>query len=244
MEFVDAEKSVNHKIISGICFIIVMGVALKITTNLSKGSLNWNCENPILGSYLYLLLGFVTMYFFGAIIAENRYDTNMVPFFASIIMVFVFTFLVITMPPQNFGSKHLLWFAYLFCLTMVISPSRLQSNKVIKTLIISVGIFLTLSVFANLFKDFVPMSWERQLIYALIGLIIVSIISAVFYSNSKMIFTYISIISLIVFGLFILIDTRKLELIDCNNPDYINNTLNLLLDSVNIFLNVYSLNNN
>ena len=119
-----------------------------------------------------------------------------------------------------------------------------QSNKVIKTLIISVGIFLTLSVFANLFKDFVPMSWERQLIYALIGLIIVSIISAVFYSNSKMIFTYISIISLIVFGLFILIDTRKLELIDCNNPDYINNTLNLLLDSVNIFLNVYSLNNN
>ena len=86
------------------------------------------------------------------------------------------------------------------------------------------------------------MSWERQLIYVLIGLIVISIFSAVFYSNSKTVFTYISIISLIVFGLFTLIDTRKLELIDCSNPDYINNTLNLLLDSVNIFVNVYSLN--
>ena len=126
---------------------------------------------------------------------------------------------------------------------MMLVPSRLNGNTVIKTLVISVGIFLTLTVFANLFKDFIPMSWERQLIYVLIGIIIVSIISAVFYSNSKMIFTYISIISIIVFGLFILIDTRKLEMIDCNNPDYINNTINLLLDSVNIFVNVYSLNN-
>jgi FtsH-binding integral membrane protein len=239
-----SEKGVNHKLISGICFIIVMCVALKITTNISNGSFSWNCQNPILGSYLYLLLGFVVMYFFSSIIAENRLDTNMVPFIGSIIMVFVLTFLVITMPPQNFGAKHLLWFAYLFCLSMILSPSRLHGNTVIKTLIISLGIFLTLSVFANLFKDFVPMSWERQLIYALLGLIIVSIISAVFFQNSKMVFTYISIISLIVFALFTLIDTRKLEMIDCNNPDYINNTLNLLLDSVNIFVNVYSLNNN
>jgi FtsH-binding integral membrane protein len=245
MEFQDyTEGNTNHKLISGICFIIVMCVALKITTNLSNGKLNWNCENPIVGSYLYLLLGFITMYFFSSIIVENKYDSNIVPYIASVIMVFVLTFFLIMMPPQNFGTKHVLWFAYLFCLSMVLSPSRLNGNKVFKTLIISVGIFLTLSVFANLFKDFVPLSWERQLIYVLLGLIVVSIISSVFYSNSKMIFTYISIISLIVFGLFTLIDTRKLEMMDCNNPDYINNTLNLFLDSVNIFLNVYSLNNN
>jgi len=243
MEFEsNVETNINHQVISGICFIVVMCVALKITTNLAKGQFTWNCENPILGSYLYLLLGFVSMYFFSSVIAKNQYDSNMVPYIASIIMVFVLTFFVITMPPQNMSSKHLLWFAYLFCLSMILSPSRLKSNTVIKTLIISVGIFLTLSVFANLFKDYVPMSWERQLIYVLIGLIVISILSAVFYSNSKMVFTYISIISLIVFGLFTLIDTRKLEMIDCTNPDYINNTLNLLLDSVNIFVNVYSLN--
>ena len=244
MEFQDyTEGNINHKLISGICFIVVMCVALKITTNFSNGKIKWNCENPILGSYLYLLLGFITMYFFSSIIVENKYDSSIVPYIASVIMVFVLTFFVIIMPPQNFTSKHLLWFAYLFCLSMILGPSRLKSNTMIKTLIISVGIFLTLSVFANLFKDLVPMSWERQLIYVLLGLIIVSIISAIFFSNSKMIFTYISIISLIVFGLFTMIDTRKLELIDCNNPDYINNTLNLLLDSVNIFVNVYSLNN-
>ena len=236
------ENNINHKVISGICFIAVMCVALKITTNLSKGQFTWNCENPIVGSYLYLLLGFVSMYFFSSVIVNNEYDKNTIPYIASIIMVFVLTFFVITMPPQNMGSKHLLWFAYLFCLSMILNPSRLKGNTVIKTLIISVGIFLTLSVFANLFKDYVPMSWERHLIYALIGLIIVSIFSAVFYGNSKTVFTYISIISLIVFGLFTLIDTRKLEMIDCANPDYINNTLNLLLDSVNIFVNVYSLN--
>ena len=245
MEFQEyTEKNISHKLISGICFIVVMCLALKITTNISNGNITWNCENPILGSYVYLLLGFVIMYFFSSIIVEYRYDTNIIPYIASIIMVFVLTFFLITMPPQNFGTKHILWFAYLFCLSMMLMPSRLNENTVIKTLVISVGIFLTLSVFAYLFKDFIPISWERQLIYVLIGIIIVSIISAVFYSNSKAIFTYISIISIIVFGLFILIDTRKLEMIDCNNPDYINNTINLLLDSVNIFVNVYSLNSN
>lgn len=245
MEFQDySQKNINHKVISGICLIVIMGIALNLTTNISKGDLNWNCNNPILGSYLYLLLGFVCMYFFSSIIIEYGYDKNIVPFISSIIMVFVLTYFVITMPPKNFGGKHLLWFAYLFCLSMILSPSRLNKNIVIKTLIISVGIFLTLSVFANIYKDLVPVSWERQLIFALIGLILVSIISSVFYSNNKTIFTYISIISIIVFGLFTLIDTKKLELIDCTNPDYINNTLNLLLDSVNIFVNVYSLNSN
>lgn len=243
MEFQEySEKNINHKVLSGICLIVIMCIALNLTTNISNGKFTWNCNNPILGSYLYLLLGFVSMYFFSSIIVDYGYDNNIVPYISSIIMVFVLTFLVITMPAKNFGSKHLLWFAYLFCLSMILNPSRLNKNIVIKTLVISVGIFLTLSVFANLFKDLIPVSWERQLIYALIGLIIVSIISAVFYSNSKTIFTYISIISIIVFGLFILIDTKKLELIDCTNPDYINNTLNLLLDSVNIFVNVYSLN--
>ena len=243
-EYFTEKKNITHKLISSICFIIIICVVLKITTNLTNGKLHWNCENPILGSYLYLLLGFVTKYFFSTIIIENGYDNNIVTYVGSIIMVFVLTFLIILMPPQNFGTKHFLWFAYLFCLCIILNPSRLQENIVMKTLFISVGIFLTLSIFAYLFKDFVPISWERQLIYVLLGLIIVSIISAVFYSNSKTVFTYISIISIIVFGLFVLIDTRKLEMIDCNNPDYINNTLNLLLDAVNIFVNVYSLNSN
>jgi FtsH-binding integral membrane protein len=122
-------------------------------------------------------------------------------------------------------------------------PSRMVDNSVYKSIILTVGIFLTLTVFANVFPNLVQMSWERTLIFALLVLIIITIINGVFYNNRKL-FTYISVISIGVFALFTIIDTRKLGLMDCAKPDYIENTLNLFLDTINIFVNVYSLNSN
>ena len=240
---IDNKNLFNHKIISSISFIIIMCIALGITTNIKNGDLRWNCDTPLLSSYIYLLLGFISMYFFSVMIAEYGYDNNLIPMIASIVMVFVLTYFIISTPAENIVMKHLIWFGYLFCLSMILRPSSLKGNIVINTIIISLGIFLLLTVFANIFKEYISVSWERQLIYVLILLIIVSIVSAVFFSNTKKIFTYISIVSIIVFALFFLIDTQKIQKIDCNNPDYINNTINLFLDSINIFVNVYSLNN-
>jgi FtsH-binding integral membrane protein len=235
--------NINHEFISKISFVVVFLYAINATVSFKNGRLSWNCDSPLLGSYLYLLLGFMAMYFFSTVIVKRGLDNSMTNVFSSFILALVLTFVLFVIPSDYVITKHLVWFIYLFCLSIMLFPSRMVDNSVYKSIILTVGIFLTLTVFANVFPNLVQMSWERTLIFALLVLIIITIINGVFYNNRKL-FTYISVISIGVFALFTIIDTRKLGLMDCAKPDYIENTLNLFLDTINIFVNVYSLNSN
>ena len=51
----------------------------------------------------------------------------------------------------------------------------------------------------------------------------------------------LSYIGIVLFSLFIMYDTKKLIINsqNCENPDYINESLNLFLDSINLFQNMY-----
>ena len=58
------------------------------------------------------------------------------------------------------------------------------------------------------------------------------------YQQYKKYFSY-ALIALFIF--FILSDTKHIikQSKNCQNPDYINNSLNIVLDSMNIFSNIY-----
>jgi FtsH-binding integral membrane protein len=51
--------------------------------------------------------------------------------------------------------------------------------------------------------------------------------------------------SILLFSMYIMVDTKKIIINaeNCVNPDYINESINLVLDTMNIFTNMYSLNN-
>ena len=56
---------------------------------------------------------------------------------------------------------------------------------------------------------------------------------------------FISYITIIIFIMFILYDTKKVQenAKNCITADYINESLNLYLDTINLFANIYNVNN-
>lgn len=88
------------------------------------------------------------------------------------------------------------------------------------------------------------------LFIGLIGLTIARLVEIfMVYKNKKIDSRYnrtLSYISVFLFSLFIMYDTKRLfsDAQNCINPDYINNSLNLFLDSVNIFTNMYNISDN
>ena len=108
-------------------------------------------------------------------------------------------------------------------------------------IIITITLYLVLTFVANVFADKINLGWERYLLLALTLMILVYIVG-IFTGLSKTSIKTLAIIGIIVFSLFILVDTKRLNTIHCDNPDYINNTMGLFLDALNLFSNFQNLN--
>jgi FtsH-binding integral membrane protein len=145
------------------------------------------------------------------------------------------------MPARYFVAKHLVWFAYLAALTYIFIPSIAGSQNVMTTAFITAVLFLVMSFIANVFRDKISTGWGKYLQMALIGLILVMIV-AIFLPQNNNFMRTISYITVGLFSLFILVDTKRLLMDNCSNPDYINSSMNLFLDTLNIFSAVNTLN--
>lgn len=232
----------NHRIISGIAFLVILLTALKMSSN----GLQWTCEHPMASNYLYILLAFVTIYMFSSqLITPNlpNYYAGFSMLFA-VILLFVLLFVIMFMPAQYFITKHLVWFLYLFLFAYLISPQIAYSDagKLIQNIVITVGLFLALTLFANIFADKINMGWEKYLLIVLVLMILVYIVG-MFTGLSQTSIKTLAIIGIVVFSLFILVDTKRLNSINCDNPDYISNTMGLFLDALNLFSNLQNFNN-
>ena len=116
----------------------------------------------------------------------------------------------------------------------------------LSTLMLVTTLSLVIYLFPNIMKD----SIYTYLFIGLIGLTIARLVELfMVYKNQKIDSNYnriLSYISVFLFSLFIMYDTKRLFIgaQNCTNPDYINNSLNLFLDSVNIFTNMYNISDN
>jgi FtsH-binding integral membrane protein len=220
--------------IAALSFIVIM----IITLNTSSSNLVWNCNHPLLSNYLYITLAFVASWFFSTIMPAT---VNVAAYIASVIGIFILLFVIITMPARYFVAKHLVWFAYLAALTYIFIPSIAGSQNVMTTAFITAVLFLVMSFIANVFRDKISTGWGKYLQMALIGLILVMIV-AIFLPQNNNFMRTISYITVGLFSLFILVDTKRLLMDNCSNPDYINSSMNLFLDTLNIFSAVNTLN--
>ena len=220
--------------IAALSFIVIM----ILTLNTSSSNLVWNCNHPLLSNYLYVALAFVASWYFSTVMPVN---VNVAAYVASIIGIFILLFVIITMPARFFVVKHLVWFAYLAALTYIFIPSIAASQNVMTTALITVVLFVVLSFIANVFRDKISPGWGKYLLMALIGLILVMIVALFLPRNDNFMRT-ISYITVGLFSLFIMVDTKRLLMDNCSNPDYINSSMNLFLDALNIFSAVNTLN--
>ena len=108
-------------------------------------------------------------------------------------------------------------------------------------------LLLVLSIFAYARPDLIKNSWGTYLFIMLITLLGARLIElfAGFKHNSNY-SRVISYISIVVFSLYVMFDTKNIIINadNCVNPDYINESVNLFLDSMNLFTNIYSVNDN
>ena len=232
----------NHRIISGIAFLVILLTTLKV----SSSNLQWNCNNPMAANYLYIILAFVSIYMFSSqLIGPNlpSYYTGFSMLFA-VILLFLLLVVIIFMPAKYFVIKHLVWFLYLFLFAYLIAPNIQYSDggKLVQNIVITVSIFLVLTFIAHNFVDKINLGWEKYLLLALTILILIYIVG-IFTGLSQTSIKTLAIIGIVVFSLFILVDTKRLITINCDNPDYISNTMGLILDGLNLFSNFQNLNN-
>jgi FtsH-binding integral membrane protein len=221
-------------IIAAISFVVI----LAITLNVSSTNLVWNCNHPLLSNYLYIILAFVATWFFSTALPAN---VNLPGYIISVVAIFVLLFVIIAMPSKYFILKHAVWFLYLIAITYIFIPVMQRSENIVYTVLITVGLFVVLSFIANMFMDKISMGWEKYLLIALIGLILVMIVS-LFLPPSQNFIKSISYITIGLFSLFMLVDTKRLLMQNCSNPDYINSSMSLFLDALNMFSAVNNLN--
>ena len=231
----------NHILVSTIAFITILLSALYY----SQSGLKWNCDNPIISNYLYLILAFVSVYMFISILS-NYPDlfANHYMFFGAAILTLILIYLIITIPPKNFITKHIFWLIFLFLISYIMTPRFLNSSSsiYIKSIVISIIIFVGMSILGYLFRDSIPLGMSKYLLVSLIVLILAIVMTFIFGVYREYIKS-ISIISVVIFVLFILVDTKRLYTVDCDNLDYINNSTHLFLDGINLFSSVHNLQN-
>jgi FtsH-binding integral membrane protein len=215
-----------NQLISSICFIVILALTLQT----SSTGLKWNCDNAVASNYLYVLLAFVSIWFFITMLPENM---NSSLYILAIINIFVLLFVILFIQSKYFIVKHLVWFLYLVAMAYIIKPS-IQRNNIVFTVLITTGLFILLSFLGSMFSEYISLGWEKYLLMGLIGLILISVVSFFLPRNQNFIYT-ISYITIGLFAMFVLVDTKKILSVNCADPDYINSSMSLFLDVLNIF---------
>ena len=188
------------------------------------------------------------------IIANERYEllpVNWKLYMISALVSFGLLIVLLHLNPKNIISKHLVWLLLLGTFAYTMYPLY-QNNKelFIKTGTKTLAIVIIFTVIAFLFPSLIKDSWGTYLSLALIAAIVAMIVETVLtmtntvdpqsntYRGYQKYFSYALII---LFVFFILSDTKQIirKSHNCRNPDYINNSLHIILDSMNLFSNVY-----
>jgi len=241
----------NYEIVSYLTVIglVVFGI---VKNSLSFKPIRFHCDNYVLNTYLYFILSW-------AIVMSTNKGLSMTNITSSdlfsgpLSIVFMLGSLVLLMallfiPPKYFFTKHILFIILIMSLGLFIYPYYQSNREIFMHVGITTFIMLIiLTVITFSFPKLIKDSWGIYLFIGLIGLLIarvVEIFVAKKEPRTKM-SKIISYIAIVIFSLLVMYDTKNIikNAENCVNPDYINESLSLFLDSINLFQNNFLLSN-
>ena len=231
---------------------ILLAIFLIATNTLDFNPIRFHCENYILNSYLYLFLSIAII--FSTVFSMNNLNVNINNLFAgsSRFLLFILSIILmvslIMLTPKYFFTKHILWILWIILMGIFIYPLyKYKRNLFYHCGIATLTIVTVLSLLAFSKPDLIKDSWGFNLFIILLGLVVARVVEQLL-GNWKIIdqnkynkmFSYISIV---LFSFFILYDTKMIiknaGLCGTSlDPDYINQSIDILLDSLNIFTNL------
>ena len=214
--------------------------------------MRFTCKNYLLNAYLYIFLSLVLIFLTVEIYEEEKVPSifeyiqnGFLQFIIYLSLALGLLFLVMMTSPEKIISKHLLWLLWIATMAYILYPLLLKdSNLFSQVKLITALVMTILTVFTFWKPDLVSLGWGSTLFTILLGLILVRVIGFIFPSFYTSYTSYIvSYISLILFSFFMLWDTKLLivKAKQCVNADYINASLGVVLDGLNIFTDIFSI---
>ena len=236
-------------------YVLLIGFSVFgiINNSLDFNPIRFKCENYILNSYLYFLLSWgiilttITTLYSKKIKLKDLFSGpfTILLFFSSLMLLVGLMFI----PPQLFFTKHIMYIFYIILFGIMLYPYYVKNRTLFNYVALTtLAIILSLSIMAFINPNMIKDSWGYYLFSGLIFLLIARTVEifTLFNKKNKKPSKWLSYVSIFIFSLYILYDTKKL-MINAENcpvpgfsPDYINESLNLFLDSINIFTNVYN----
>lgn len=208
-----------------------------------------SCNNYILNTYLYIILSIILVSII--VLSIDRGDINNLKYFQQyywILFIFTIGFLLLTMiiSPRQIILKHLSWLSFICLIGLTMYPIYLftkMNNVFLRTLITTLVIVLGLTAVAFYKPEMISLSWGPILITLLVIGIVMRVLN-IFLNNNpntqgKM--SYIlSYVFIIIFSFLLLYDTKKLQVNakKCIIPDYVNESIGIFLDIINLFSNL------
>ena len=205
------------------------------------------CNKYVMNTYLYIALSLMivstTVLVLDKYIDFSQYFNNY-SFVALFISTLVFLVSTMFISPENTVLKHVSWVTFIIMIGVSLYPAYKIgkiSNMLYPTLITTILLVLGLTAVAFYNPDLISLSWGPALIAGLVVGILLQMI--LFFTGSESFNWYSLILSyvfIVIFSLLLLYDTKKLQINsqNCVIPDYINESIGIFLDIINLFNNI------
>jgi FtsH-binding integral membrane protein len=235
----------------------VLGVAVIIMFTLMKTAFKKNYQftfsKYILNTYLYVVLSFIIIALALLTAEHNNVDFRLgiFEFIGGFLITIGLLIFLLQVDPKKIVLKHILWLLFILMIGAMFYPlyKNIYNNKtIIMAMITTITLVIVLSAFAYIRPDLISLSLGPVLLLLLITAIIMEILSLIFLRKYRMdptskLYKGITYFIIILFMVYILYDTKMLQIRakECVSADYINESLNLFLDILNIFVRILAL---
>ena len=212
------------------------------------------CNNYILNTYLYIIISIVivsiiVLYIDNTkLLSSKLFGQNINTIYFILMFVFTIGILLMTMfiDPRKTLLKHLSWLIFVCLIGITMYPIYLftkMNNTFLSTLMTTLIIVILITVFAFYKPELISLSLGPVLITLLLIGIIMSVFNMLLNKNQKSQKKIVYILSygfVVVFCFLLLYDTKKLQVNakKCVTPDYINESIGIFLDIINLFSNL------
>ena len=213
-----------------------------------KGKLT--CNNYILNSYLYILLSILVVSSMVILVDKNVASLKIFfNFWVMLLLSFGFLFLTLFTDPRSTLLKHGAWVALMFFFGISMWPIykiTKATNTFQSTLATTFSLVSILTAIAFYNPNMISLKMGPILLVGLISGILLSIFTRLLAKRKTFLSVdyYLSYIFVFLFSLFVLYDTKKLQMNakKCVVPDYVNESLNIFLDIMNLFSRLGNIN--
>ena len=215
------------------------------------------CNRYILNSYLYILLIIVliilqVLYMSAKkiqVVDIYKYFTGLWGFIALLFVMIGILIILMSIPPKFVVLKHIVYLVFALLLGIIAYPSYVKSKKentIVSVMFSLIAILLFFTGVAFIKPEWISLSWGPILVFVLLGMIIAQVVFMVMNRNNPnakrpKVYSYILIV---LFIFFLLYDTKKIQINakKCKSvtADYINESLGVILDILNLFQNLVS----